>query len=286
MTRRLLLPVFILAFFWSCSKLNPKISAPAYLEIDDYTVITDSLTQGTSNHKFSDMLIESSSNNYGYYPFPGKIPLPFNGNTFLIIRPTIKVNGVGALRVDYPLMRGCDTILPLVAGQTLKFKPVFKYFSGVNFRFMEDFNGGGSSYMVNSYQADTFGVKVDVAQKCLVMKLDSAHRVCQAQSSYAFPLPTDGTNIYLEINYKCNTDFEVGLIGTNGGPQGPLSDQRTVGGANASLGWNKMYFSLGELTRTPPIWGRFYLYFYKGTYDESSKTNLIYIDNIKVISQN
>ncbi|MGZ4039719.1 MAG: hypothetical protein ACXVNR_04110, partial [Bacteroidia bacterium] len=119
---------------------------------------------------------------------------------------------------------------------------------------------------------------------CLLMRTDATHQTCQTQSWYAFPLPTDGTNIFLEINYKGNVPFEVGLIGTNQ-VNGGLLDQRTVGGPNASAGWNKMYFSLSQMTATPPSYPYYYLYFLMNGYDATSTTNEVFIDNIKVISQ-
>src|ERR1700752_2784395 len=126
MAKRLCLLFFICALFWGCSKLSPKVAIPSYLEVDTFSVITSYINQGTSNQKFSDVLIESTTSNYGYYPMPGKIPLPFTGATYLIVRPVIKVNGVGALRLDYPLMKGYDTTFALTAGKITKIKPVFK----------------------------------------------------------------------------------------------------------------------------------------------------------------
>src|SRR5579884_571892 len=126
MGKRLLLAFLVIALFSGCNKLDPKIEAPAYLEIDNYAVVTDSLNQGTNNQYFTDVLILASGQNYGYYPIPCKIPLPFDGVKSLIIRPTIKVNGVGAIRVDYPLFRGCDTDLVITRGQVKKFTPTFK----------------------------------------------------------------------------------------------------------------------------------------------------------------
>ncbi|MGZ3863956.1 MAG: hypothetical protein ACXVPN_05700 [Bacteroidia bacterium] len=294
MVKRLLLLCSAVALFGACSKLNPKIQVPSYLQVDSFQVVTAYSSQGTNNQKFSDLLIESKTYNYGYYPMPGKIPIPLTGATYLIVRPVIKVNGVGALRVDYPLMHGYDTTFGLIPGQPIKVTPVFKYYPTVNFRFMGDFEGGNQ--MKNSNAADTFGVEFATnathpgsqmpgSGTCLLMKLDAAHQYVQTQSYTAFPLPNDGTNIFLEINYKSNTSFEVGLIGTNG-LGGGLLDQRTVGGANASPTWNKMYFSFSDLTRTPPVYPYYYLYFYKSGYDPTSTTNEIYIDNIKVISQN
>jgi hypothetical protein len=298
MMRRLFLVVFIFVLFWSCSKIHPGIATPAYLQIDNYkVVVTDSSDngQGTTNQKFTDVLVESGSTSYGYYPMPGKIAFPLSGSSYLIIRPVIKVNGVGAVRLDYPLMHGYDTSHALVAGQIKKITPVFKYYSTVNFKFMEAFEGL-STKMVNSNASDTFGVKIinNVSNpgsqmpgsgSCLLMRLDAAHQFCQAQSYLAFHLPNDGTSIFLEINYKCNTDFEVGLIGTNGGINGPNTDVRTVGGAVASAGWNKIYFAFSEVTRIPPTYSNYYLYFAKAAYDHTSTTNEIYIDNIKLISQ-
>ena len=288
MIKKLLLFGLVFTLFLGCTKLDPKIATPAYLQIDDYRVITDSTTQGTNNQKFTDVLIMSKTTNYGYYPIPGKIPLPFTGSTYLSIRPVVKINGVGAVRLDYPLMKGSDTTLNLTAGQVTKFKPVFKYYSTVNFRFMENFEG--ALQIQNSNLADTFCVKPAYTYtpsfdgKCLYMQLDANHTTCQAQSYSAFYLPTDGTNVYIEINYKCNTAFEVGIIGTNGGTGGPLTDQRSAGGANASASWNKLYISLSDILRAPPTYYNYYLYFYT-TYDTSNPLNQIYIDNIKVISQ-
>jgi len=288
MSKKLLLFGLVFAFFWGCTKLDPKIAAPAYLQIDDYTVITDSNLQGTNNQKFTDVMVASSTTNYGYYPIPGKIPIPITGSTYLSIRPVVKINGVGALRLDYPFLKGSDTTLSLTAGQVTKFKPVFKYYSNLHFRFLESFNVG-SSYIVNSNLADTFCVKPSYLYtpsfdgRCLYMQLDAAHTVCQAQSQNTFYLPTDGTNVYIEINYKCNTAFEVGIIGSTS-QNGPLTDQRSAGGANASASWNKLYISLSDLLRTQPTYLNYYLYFYT-TYDTSNPLNQIYIDNIKVISQ-
>jgi len=290
-TRKLLLSSLNLGLFLSCTKVDPKIATPAYLQIDNYSTITDTVGgifgegQGTSIQKFTDVLLSSSTTNYGYYPMPGKMPLPLIGNTYLSIRPVIWVNGVSALRIDYPLMKGFDTTLSLTGGQVIKFKPVFKYYSTVNFRFMENFNGA-SSGIQNSNLVDTFCVKevmTSPTQGYLCLRLDPTHTVCQAQSINAFPLPYDGTNVYIEINYKCNTNFEVGIIGTNN--PGTYTDQRSAGGANASASWNKLYISLSDLLRTPPTYNYYYLYFYKGAYDTNTGINQICIDNIKVISQ-
>jgi hypothetical protein len=276
----------LIVLFLGCNKPDPRIDAPSYLEIDNYQVLTDSSTQGTNNQNFTDVLILYSGQSLGYFPIPSKIPIPANGDKYLIIRPTIKVNGVSALRIDYPLFKGCDTTVSLTRGAIKKFTPVFKYYPTINFRFLEDFNAT-TTKMKPVNAADTFCFSIDTVQhldgKHMSMKLDAAHPTFTVQSANAFPIPS--TTAYLEINYKSNVAFEVGLIGANcQGCSFTSNDYRAAGGGNATQGWKKLYVDLTSLVRTPPTYQLYYLYFY-AIYSSTVQTTEIYIDNIKVISQ-
>ncbi len=292
MKRLLFLPVLFFILFSGCSKIDPKIEPASYIEISDYSVITDSvnLKQGTSHQKFTNVLVTSKTKNYGYYPIPCKIPLPLEGETYLNIRAAILVNGVKFLRVDYPVMKGFDTTVNLVKGQVTRLKPVFQYYSTADFPLVEDFEGTTFT-VTNSSATDTFCTKIDTANaafgnSCLSIKLDAAHPVCQVQSTSGFYLPNDGPNIYLEFNYKSNYPIEVGLIGSS--TQGVIlnSEQRSAGGANASAGWNKIYIDMTNIVRTPPYHNFYFLYLYtsKG-FDPGVGYPLIYVDNLKVVHQ-
>ncbi len=291
MSKKLFLPLLVFVFFFGCTKLDPKIDVPSYIEITDYTVITDSILQGTSVQKFTDVLVSSKTHNYGYYPIPGKIPLPITGATYLSIRPVIKVNGVNFLRLDYPPMRGCDSTLPLTAGQVLHLKPVFKYFAGDGFPLIEDFEKNTNFYIKNSDPTDTFCSKIDTANavygaKCIMVQLNSAHTIAQIQSTSGFSLPTNGPNTYLEFNYKSSTRFEAGIIGSNS-PGILGTDQRSAGGANPSSEWKKMYIDLTNVVRTPPTYPYYFVYFYtdSGFNVDGVSNPQIFIDNIKVVHQ-
>lgn len=287
------LPFLFCILFLGCTKLDPKIDPPAYLEITDYNCITDPQSQGTNSQKFTDVLVSTSTHNYGYYPIPCKIPLPVDGSTYLSIRPAILVNGVKFLRLDYPPMKGCDTTLPLTKGQSLKFTPTFKYFSTAVFPLIEDFEGGIGFKLKNSNPTDTFCTKIDgtnamYGSKCLSIRLNSSYPVCQLQSSYGFTLPTNGPSTYLEFNYKSNFPIEVGLIGSTnpGGLPAQPYDQRSAGGANASASWNKIYIDLTNIVRTPPYYQDYFLYFYtQASFDGSVANPQIYIDNVKIVTQ-
>jgi hypothetical protein len=288
--------LFALAFFMilfsGCKKLDPKIDAPSYLEIKDYKVITDSATQGTSVQYFTDVYVSSGTQSYGYFPIPGKIPIPLEGATYLNIRPVIRVNGVKFIRVDYPVMKGSDSTLPLRRGEVLPVTPVFRYYTTAAFPLVEDFEGGIGSYdLVNSNSTDTFTTKLDTVNaaygsQCLMMRMNSAYNVSQVQSKNGFILPTNGPNVYLEFNYKGNFQLEAGLIGSNS--QGTISnpDQRSAGGVNPSATWKKMYINLTDLVRTPPYHSYYFLYFYTAkNFDPSVASPEVFIDNVKVVRQ-
>jgi len=271
--------------------MDPKIDTPSYIEISDYTVITDSVTQGTSNQKFTDVLITSNTTNYGYYPIPCKVPLPLEGETYINIRPAILVNGVKFLRVDYPMIKGCDSILPIKRGEALKVKPVFKYYSSVSFPLVEDFEKNTGFYLTNSNTTDTFCSTIDTANaafgdKCLSLRLNATHTVFQVQSASGFTLPTGGPSIYLEFNYKGNFKLEAGIIGSASPGTITTSDQRSAGGVNPSSEWKKMYINLTDVVRTPPYYNYYFLYFYSATgFDGSVSSPQMYIDNVKVVKQ-
>lgn len=281
---------FFVILFSACEKLDPGIDAPSYIEIKDYKVVTDSVIQGTNVQYFTDVFVSSKTKSYGYYPIPGRIPLPLDGETYLTIRPAILVNGVKFVRVDYPVMKGCDSVLPLKRTQVLPVTPVFRYFSGVSFPFVENLEGNFSQ-LKNSDPTDTFTAVIDTAnavygEKCLKMHMNSLYAVTQVQSTYGFSLPTNGSSIYLEFNYKGNLQLEAGLIGSSNPSSLVNPSQRSAGGVNPSATWKKMYINLTDIVLTPPHFNYYFLYFYAAkNFDPSVSNPEMYIDNIKIARQ-
>ncbi len=289
MPKLLSVGVIIFILFSGCKKLDPKIDVPSYIEISDYKVITDSVNQGTSHQKFTDVLVTSGSTNYGYYPIPCKIPLPLEGATYLIIRPVMLVNGVKFLRFDYPVMKGCDSTFPLRKGEVLKVNPVFKYFPTAVFPVVEDFENNTGFKLQNASATDTFCTTIDTSNavfgnKCLSIKMDAAHSVVQVNSTSGFTLPNTGPSTYLEFNYKGNFTLEAGLVGSNSPGTISSTDIRSAGGVNPTDTWKKMYIDLTPLVRTPPFYNYYFLYFYSTMgWGDGSFNPQMYIDNVKVV---
>ena len=80
--------------------------------------------------------------------------------------------------------------------------------------------------------------------------------------------------IYLELNYKCNQTFVVGVIGDDFDERGAIT-------VNSSAEWNKIYIQLTGIVSAQPL-HLGYKVFIKATKEVNIPE--IYIDNIKLIS--
>lgn len=281
-----LLILFLLLFtyfFFGCTKLDPKIEVPSYIEINNYNVAYTTTYNnggpGTTHQKFNDVLVYANNQPLGFYPIPCKIPVLSDGPTNIMIKPVIKTNGVSSVKTDYPLMRFYSVSPDLKRGEKTEITPVFDYYSGVVFRWTENFENNGISIVGNS-PGDTCFKKV-ASEKfegnyALQIALNSNFD-CTLKSSTGYYLPASSTDIFLELNYKADQSFEVGVIGGT-------NDMRSIGGVNASSGWNKIYMYLTPAVSQPPFYPSYSVYFYVQKNNDLINPK-IYIDNIKLISK-
>ncbi len=284
-----------LATLFSCSRSPTKIGTPSYIRISNYYTKVDTL-YGTNNQDFTDMLMLSTTDNLGIFPLGSNAPLPFTGVMQFQIRPVININGLSALKIDYPMMRSCDTTLPLVPGQVLNVRPVFEYYPNVHFRFLENFEGH-SFLMTNENPSDTFGFRIDTAvaqkfygsQASMLLQMNSANQgPVQTRSYQAFLSPNNGTPVYLEFNYMSNISIDVRVVAVSNATYNATtySDIRSIGGALPSNGvWKKMYMDLTPVVTPPPIYYPSYFFIDFVCYYESAPYSYANIDNIKIISQ-
>jgi hypothetical protein len=286
MVARLLQYVLIicLAFCFSCKKLRPKIDVPAFIKIPDYKVHYSGTYAnggpGTTNQKFTDVDVSVNGTNIGIFPVPATIPIQQGGSNRISIKPVIKVNGVSTVRSDYAPMDLIDTVLTLEAGKAAEFIPTFDYYrTGVTFYWVEDFEFAGSS-LVGDTAIKLQSVEKFEGSKAVKIELRNGQTNCYAYSSTAFPLPTSSQMLYLEVNYKCNQKFTVGLVPSN------YSEYREVGGANASNEWNKIYFFLTPAASGLPTYPNYFVYFnFKNDGTVQNDNPKLFLDNIKVVSQ-
>jgi hypothetical protein len=101
--------------------------------------------------------------------------------------------------------------------------------------------------------------------------------VFECMSHNSFKLPTDGSSVFLEMNYKSNNAFTMGLL-----INGSMASQRPVLVINPSSTWNKLYINLTPSTSANDAATSFRVYFTakKSTIEPNAE---IFFDNLKLL---
>lgn len=273
----------LLLFLYGCNKEKLKAPDAFFIQPEGISVNTTT-NQGTSSHKITDIWYYVNGKFKGTFPKENAFPIPSIGQTEIIIYPGIKNNGISGTRQPYEFYEPIvlDTTVP--SGSTINKNFEFKYKSGTVFKWLENFESStaGPSISKSNNSDTTFTIlnkltnpNADVFEgnKCLYFGLDDTRIVAQFQSTSTFNLPKSGAPVYLELNYKCNQPFDVGVYSTNGG-------YTYVSSVNTSYEWNKIYIqlSIGVNTNIGTSIG-----WYIKTAKQVENPQF-YIDNIKILS--
>lgn len=285
------LAMFHFVFFASCNKFEGDQTVPAYIYIERFSLQTDYGAEGSNTHLITDAWIYVNDQLVGAFELPATVPVLAKGSNKLEIRPGIKLNGIAATRAPYPFYKPFlindftfieDSIIPV--------NPSTSYYSTAVFAWMEDFEDASIS-LNKTNQSDTNIVKTspinspeallsDFSSFSGKIQLEGDQKVFQIASFDAFELPGAGTPVFLEIDYKCDKVFGVGLF---------ARISTTIVNlplivVNNNENWNKIYVNLSPVVTEYGTADNFRVYFEadKGQDDEAS----FYLDNIKLIYRN
>jgi len=100
-----------------------------------------------------------------------------------------------------------------------------------------------------------------------------------------YDLPRSGQEIYLEINFKCNTEFVVGIYPITGSfiSGVPILNLLSTEDASGTMQWKKTYISLKEDVNDPLYNGADFRVFFNAQTNRETGTPTIFIDNIKLV---
>jgi hypothetical protein len=277
----LLIIIFFYLFFSSCEIYNPKEAIPSYIKIESVS-LTTTPEQGTNSHNISDVWIYIDDKMIGGFELPAKVPILNEGKHVLKVYPGIKINGIGSTRGIYPFYTYYSQTINLVKDSTIIIKPSFTYTSSVKFEWKENFEDGGVSLKTLEdsvmHKSNTENDKVFGGNYCGYINLinNSTTLTYDSYSSYALP---KGIPIYMELNYKCNQAFTVGLhsYSSSGGTEYAVL---TINNSNNI--WKKIYVNLSNAVNLQPSVTNFYVYF-QATKDTNIDNGKIFIDNIKLL---
>jgi hypothetical protein len=105
---------------------------------------------------------------------------------------------------------------------------------------------------------------------------DSTVFECVSHSSYE--LPQDGTEVFLELNYKTNTPLTIGVFGRTS----TQTIQEPIFVLNANTAWNKIYINLTPTVTNLSSSYDFRIYFSAVKTSDIDKAEIL-LDNIKLL---
>lgn len=275
----------------SCNKFKGSQEIPSYIYVDSFSLTTNYAIEGSASHKITDVWLYIDDNLQGCYELPATIPVLDRGVHKITLYPGIKLNGISRTRTVNPFYKPYIIEQHLLEEKVIDtFHPSTTYLSAdessIKFRIREDFERQVS--LVETSTSDTTIVRTDRDDpenwndefgnshySGYVWIGDTINYFCIASEELR-DLPNQGNSIFLEIDYKCNEIFEVGLFAKISGVESmPLIF------VNPSETWNKIYVNLGP-NITDAQEAEYFKFYIAGKVDENSEAEY-YFDNIKLV---
>lgn len=274
----LCLPLFVLLSLSSCEVINPEEEIPSYIHIDSFDLyIADPGQQGSDAHKIVDAWVYVDDELVGVFELPATFPVLKSGEHTVKVRGGIKSNGISSTRLPYPFYKTYSTQVNLQPGQAVTINPVVEYFEGTQFRWIESFDNIGTTMADGPYPSDTVLVQqtADVFEgsQSGAAYLDGNRQIFFASSASAYNnLPKGENRVWLELNYKANNPFKVGIIANN-----VTYESLTI---NPNESWNKIYVDLSP--QVSAYQGPYTIFFSMVKSSGVSSAYLL-LDNIKLV---
>jgi len=263
---------------------EPDGGVPAYIYVPGVTVSTDYALEGSASHNVQDVWVYIDDQVQGIYQLPAHIPILKEGQVSMRLNGGILLNGISNTRAAYPHYAGFDTLIELVRGETDTIVPALRYNSLIDFVWKEDFELQGFTLRRNP-QSDTTIIRtsdsayVFEGNSSLLAYVDNERPFFMCETNTAFSLIRDGSNHFIEINYRNNVPLSVGF--TIYASDGSSYDQPVVV-LNTTDVWKKQYINLTPIILGSP--GYTYRIIIAGLYNRTDGVpGMIQIDNLKLI---
>ncbi len=286
LTSSSVLVLVLVIFLTGCNK--DKNGVPAYVAINDISVETNYLKEGSTSDNIHDVWFYAGGEELGVFELPAEVPVLQDGQTNLVLFAGIKRSGQTSIRVPYPFYDAYSHDTLLIRENTLVERPVVKYRPNAVFPWLEHFED--LSFTLDSVAGSEVGVTrisdpdlVKEGKGCAGILLSPEADYFLGASSDAFPLPLFGNDVYLEIDYRTNLSFQILVRSINADLVSYLSPVMVVNPKtddNGTVIWNKLYVYL-----TPVVSARENSVSHRVYFETTSNggNGYLYLDNLKVV---
>jgi hypothetical protein len=266
-----------------CNTINPEEKVPTYIHLDTINFVnTNPTKEGTTSQNITSAWVYFNNNPIGVFDLPATVPILADAPGQVSISAGVAYSGLGYASL-YPFFNSDTFTLTPAPGTILKPKPTISYVDAAVFTWKEDFETGNAFINTNADNpTDTSLVRTNAPGDIFegggsgVIYLDANHPTSENISNNGFPIKAGQS--FIELNYKCNTSFQVGLQTSK---QGAVLFEY-IAGVKAKESWNKVYIGLSNFTGT--YQGAQYRIMIKAGLDNGLSNGYVLLDNIKVIS--
>lgn len=228
----------------SCNIINPAEPVPGYIRIEKFD-ITPTPAFGTDSNKITDVYVYVDTKLQGSYSLPAQFPVIETGEHEMILFAGIIVNGISNSRTDYPFYDTYTETVSLEPGKIVTIQPVVKYSESTIAPWLESFENAGLNLVKGS------GTTVDIVKLPSgdvnnfegisgAVYLNESQSYFQLVTDTSYLLPKNQAPVFLEMNYKCNNSFSVGLISKTSTSVYTIP----VVAFKSKSTWNKVYIEL------------------------------------------
>ncbi|MBT3611752.1 MAG: hypothetical protein HN522_02260 [Flavobacteriales bacterium] len=263
-----LLTVLALA---SCQKEDSS-GIPTYLKINNIT-----LDEGSTNSNITDAWVYVNDQLQGVYELPAKFPVLEEEIQTVRIKAGIKVNGIASSRIAYPFYSSYYADITFTPNETKTIIPIISYLDSIDF-FLEDFEGTGLNIEISAISDTTLLKLVDENNNYGAGILSDSLFTFEISTDELTDLPQAGAPVFLELDYKSNTQFLVGVYVNY--PQSVI--QKDLLWINPKQEWNKIYVNLTS-TISEGINASSFKVFIGMKRDFELEKNELFFDNLKVV---
>jgi len=254
----------------SCQK--EEIDAiPGYIKID--TINLDE-TNVTSN--ITDAWVYVNDQLQGVYELPTKFPVLEDSIQTLRIKAGIKSNGIASNRIAYPFYSSYFEDITFNPDLIININPSVNYLDDIQF-FIEDFDENGLKIDTDSLTFTRNNIN-GINDNYGKITLQDSMYLSEITTFELKELPQAGSPVYLELDYKSNTQFLVGVYVNY--PQTVI--QKDLLWINPKQDWNKIYVNLTS-TISEGIDATSFKVFIGMIRDFELERNELYFDNLKVV---
>lgn len=242
--RHSLLFILSACFLSGCSSLDEPEGIPSFIQIDSIYVSADYASEGSASHRIVDAWVYVDNSLLGVYELPALVPFIGEDASLINVGGGIINNGMIENRSQYAFYERSEDIIDLTSGQTTVYNPTVTY-KEVDFVMLDNFDfftffqvePGTVSWSTTSTPSEVLE-----GARSMRIDLNEVNPIFKMSTSAPYELAPNGRAIYLELNYKAESSFTIGVIPVNNGQMGLDEPVITY---IATDQWRKEYVSIG-----------------------------------------